>query len=63
MIDTRQVSFHNVYDPRGQRLIRATGNPDLFPELKVPESTTRGWLRCCFKSVAGAESLSATEVR
>ncbi|HMA96938.1 MAG TPA: hypothetical protein VKP30_29840, partial [Polyangiaceae bacterium] len=28
-----------------RELICATGNPDLFPELKIPKSTLRGWLR------------------
>ncbi len=53
----------NVYDPRVRQLVRATGNPDLFPELKIPRSTTAGWLRGEFKPALGAETTSRTEVQ
>ncbi len=53
----------NVYDPRVRQLVRATGNPDLFPELKVPRSTTAGWLRGEFKPALGAETTSRTEAQ
>jgi hypothetical protein len=39
----------NVYDPRVRELIRATGNPDLFPELQIPRSTSAGWLHGKFR--------------
>jgi hypothetical protein len=52
----------NVYDPRVRELIRATGNPDLFPELHIPRSTSAGWLRGTFRPALGADSVSRTEV-
>ena len=52
----------NVYDPRIRELIRATGNPDLFPELDIPRSTMSGWLRGDFKPPVGAQALSQSEV-
>ena len=52
----------NVYDPRVRELIRATGNPDLFPELNIPRSTISGWLRGDFKPAVGAEAVSQTEI-
>ena len=48
----------NVYDPRVRELIRATGNPDLFPELHIPRSTSAGWLRGTFRPALGADSVS-----
>jgi hypothetical protein len=32
----------NVYDPRVRAVIRATGNPDLLPELNIFRSTAAG---------------------
>ena len=52
----------NVYAPRARELIRATGNPDLFPELNIPRSTISGWLRGDFKPAVGAEAVSQTEI-
>ena len=52
----------NVYDPRIRELIRATGNPDLFPELDIPRFTISGWLRGDFKPAVGAQALSQSEV-
>jgi hypothetical protein len=46
----------NVHDPRVRELIRAAGNPDLFPELNIPRSTVSGWLRGAFKPAVGAEA-------
>jgi len=51
----------NVYDPRVRQLIRATGNPDLFPELDVPRSTAAGWLRGEFKTALGIDLVSKAE--
>ena len=51
----------NVYDPRVRELIRATGNPDLFPELDVPRSTAAGWLRGEFKTALGIDLVSKAE--
>jgi hypothetical protein len=42
----------NVYDPRLRELIRATGNPDLFPELDIPRSTALG----CFAASSSLRS-------
>jgi hypothetical protein len=57
-----RTSARNVYDPRVRELIRATGDPDLFPELGIPRSTATGWLRGDFKPVVGAEAISRTEI-
>jgi hypothetical protein len=46
-------SARNVYDPRVRELIRATGDPHLFPELNIPRSTISGWLRGDFKPAVG----------
>ena len=51
----------NVYDPQVRELIRATGNPDLFPELEVPRSTIAGWLRGEFKPALGTDLVSRTQ--
>ena len=34
----------NAYDHRLRQAIVETGNPNLFPELSIPESTRRTWL-------------------
>jgi hypothetical protein len=52
------MTARNVYDPRIRELIRATGNPDLFPELNTPRSTISGWLRGDFKPAGEAQALS-----
>jgi len=57
-------SARNVHRPRVRELIRATGNPDLFPELNIPRSTISGWLRGDFKLAVGAEAVrSDTPIR
>ena len=56
-----RTSARNVYDPRVRELIRATGNPDLFPELNIPRSTISGWLRASSKPALGTEALARTE--
>ena len=58
-----RTSARNVYDPRVRELIRATGNPDLFPELNIPRSTISGWLRGDFKPAVGSEAVSQTEAK
>ena len=35
----------NAYDHRLKQAIVETGDPDLFPELSIPESTARIWMR------------------
>jgi hypothetical protein len=57
-----KTAARNVYDPRVRELIRATGDPDLFPELGIPRSTATGWLRGDFKPAVGAEAVSRTEI-
>ena len=57
-----KTTVRNVYDPRVRALVRATGNPDLFPELAIPRSTVAGWLRGDFKPVVGTEALSKTQI-
>jgi putative transposase len=59
---TTKTVARNVYDPRIRELVRATGNPDLFPELSIPRSTTAGWLRGAFKPAVGSEAVSQTEI-
>jgi putative transposase len=56
------LSGRNVYDPRVRELVCATGNPDLFPELKIPKSTLRGWLNGEFRTAVGTESVTRTEI-
>ena len=56
------LSCRNVYDPRVRELVRATGNPDLFPELKIPKSTLRGWLNGEFRTAVGTESVTQIEI-
>ena len=55
-------SARNVYDPRVRELVRATGDPDLFPELNIPRSALAGWLRGSFKPAVGASALSKSEI-
>ena len=45
-----------------RELVRATGNPDLFPELSIPRSTAAGWLRGDFKPAVGTAAVSKTEI-
>lgn len=50
-----------VYDHRVRELICATGDPNLFPELAIPRSTTAGWLREGAREVVTAEVLTKTD--
>ena len=61
LTNTGQVSCRRVYDPRVRHLICATGNPGLFPDLNIPESTIRGWLRGEFRPAVGIEPMLQTE--
>ena len=40
-------------------MIWETGNPDLFPELKIPRSTIRSWLHLGIPDVVTCDLLSA----
>ena len=51
------VSRRRVYDARVRELVYATGNPRLFPELNIPESTIRGWINGEFRTAVGTESV------
>jgi hypothetical protein len=48
-----------TYDYRIREMISETGNPDLFPELKIPRSTIRSWLHRGIPDVVTCDSLSA----
>jgi hypothetical protein len=61
-IDPDEVSRRRVYDSRVRELVCATGSPDLFPGLKIPRSTIRGWLRSEFKTAVGVESVTRAEI-
>ncbi len=39
------TAVRNAYDHRLKQAIVETGEPDLFPELAIPESTRRTWMR------------------
>ena len=36
---------YRVYDWRLKKAIVDSGNPDLFPELQIPKSTAKGWIK------------------
>lgn len=40
-----------AYDHRIKHLIVKSGDPDLFPELNIPRSTAKHWIRCGLKAV------------
>ena len=48
-----------TYDHRTREMICGTGNPDLFPELKIPRSTIRSWLHRGAPDVVTCDLLSA----
>jgi transposase InsO family protein len=50
-----------TYDHRIRELICETGDPYLFPELKIPRSTIRSWLHRGIPDVVTCDSLSAEE--
>jgi hypothetical protein len=52
----------NVYDSRLRELVRATGDPYLFPELSIPGSAAAGWLRLHFKPAVATQVVSKTQV-
>jgi hypothetical protein len=47
------------YDHRIREMICETGDPALFPELKIPRSTIRSWLHRGIPDVVTCELLSA----
>ena len=48
-----------TYDHQIREMIWETGNPDLFPELKIPRSTIRSWLHRGIPDVVMCDLLSA----
>ena len=54
-----------IYDHRIREMICETGDPGLFPELKIPRSTIRSWLHRGIPDVVTCDFLSAetTELR
>ena len=47
-----------TYDHRIREMICETGDPDLFPELKIPRSTIRNWFRRGIPDVVTCDLLS-----
>ena len=47
----------NSYDHRLRNAIVLSRKPDLFPEIKIPRSTTREWLRLGVRKVITHSSL------
>ena len=39
------VRRYRVYDHRLKKAIHDSGNPNLFPDLRIPRSTALGWIR------------------
>lgn len=39
------TGFHRTYDHRLKEMIVENRNPGLFPSLKIPRSTARGWIK------------------
>ncbi len=54
-------SNYRVYDFRLKQLIIESENPDLFPSLKIPISTARGWIRHGISDVVTLPSLEMTD--
>ena len=48
-----------TYDRRIREMICETGDPDLFPELKIPRSAIRSWLHRGIPDVVTSKPLSA----
>ena len=48
-----------TYDHRIRETICETGDPGLFPELKIPRSTIRSWFHRCIPDVVTCDLLSA----
>jgi hypothetical protein len=51
-----------TYDHRIREMICETGDPDLFPELKIPRSTIRSWLHRGIPDVVRCDLLSAEKI-
>ncbi|MGE0174042.1 MAG: hypothetical protein AB7T49_14690 [Oligoflexales bacterium] len=48
---------YRIYDHRVKQLVVATGNPELFPELRIPRSTALTWIRNGVREVVTARDL------
>jgi hypothetical protein len=53
------IRTRRTYDYRTREMIWETGNPRLFPELKIPRSTIRSWLHRGIPDVVTCDLLSA----
>ena len=51
----------NRYDRRPRNAIAETGNPNLFPELSIPPSTARDWIRKGKVNVITASEFECTQ--
>ena len=51
----------NRYDHRLRNAIVETGNPNLFPELSIPQSTARDWIRKGKAKVITASEFECTQ--
>ena len=51
----------NRYDHRPRNAIVETGNPNLFPELSIPQSTARDWIRKGKAKVITASEFECTQ--
>jgi len=52
-------AVRNSYDHRLRQAIVETGDPDLFPELRIPDSTRRTWMRRGVSTVVTFERADA----
>jgi hypothetical protein len=56
---TTTLRTRRTYDHRIREMICETGDPRLFPELKIPRSTIRSWLHRGIPDVVTCDLLSA----
>ncbi len=48
---SNSTHVYRQYDHRVRNMIAMTKNPDLYPDLKIPKSTARSWIKAGKKSV------------
>ncbi len=48
---------YRTYDHRLKRAVAESGDPGLFPELNIPRSTARGWIRHGVPDVVTTEDM------
>jgi len=54
---------YRYYDHRLKRAIWLSGDPTLFPELGIPRSTAKGWIRRGVPEVVTADDVVLSGVR